>query len=344
MNYGYDVASQLTGITYKLGTNTLGNLTYGYDLAGRRTAVGGSYARTNVPPAAPTASYNLNNQLTNWNGATLTYDNNGNLTNDGTNTYMWNARNQLVTISGSVNANFQYDAFGRRVSKTINGTTQFLYDGVNPVQEISGTSASANLLTGGVDEYFQRTDSAGARNFLTDALGSTLALADSTGTVQTSYTFEPFGNTSVTGSSTTNSFAYTGRELDGTGLYYYRARYYDPMIGRFVSEDPSGFLGGVNKYAYVGDDPIDFNDLFGLDKNAANTGRNCTVDPASKLQYAEATAQVAAMTGEFFSGLGPGNPTLGPNSATSQPHWSRSTSSSRRFVIVFPRSPCCGWG
>ena len=98
MNYGYDVASQLTGITYKLGANTLGNLTYGYDLAGRRTAVGGSYARTNVPSAAPTASYNLNNQLTNWNGATLAYDNNGNLTNDGTNTYMWNARNQLVDL------------------------------------------------------------------------------------------------------------------------------------------------------------------------------------------------------------------------------------------------------
>src|SRR5256885_9017568 len=97
------------------------------------------------------------------------YDNNGNLTNDGTNTYMWNARNQLVTISGSVNANFQYDAFGRRVSKTINGRTQFLYDGSNPVQEISGTSASANLLTGGVDEYFQRTDLAGARSFMTDA-------------------------------------------------------------------------------------------------------------------------------------------------------------------------------
>ena len=239
---------------------------YGYDdLAGRRTAVGGSYARTNVPSAAPTAAYNFNNQLTNWNGATLTYDNNGNLTGDGTNTYMWNARNQLVTISGSVSANFQYDAFGRRVSKAISGTTQFLYDGANPVQEISGTSASANLLTAGVDQYFQRTDSAGARNFLTDALGSTLALADSTGTVQTSYTFEPFGNTSVTGSSTTNSFAYTGRELDATGVYFYRARYYNPQLQRLISEDPSRFLGGSpNFYQYSLNDPINRKDPFGL--------------------------------------------------------------------------------
>ncbi len=115
LNYGYDAASQLTGITYTLGANTLGNLTYTYDLAGRRTVVGGSYARTGVPLAASPATYNVNNQLTNWKGATLTYDANGNLTSDGTNTYTWNARNQLLSISGPVPASFQYDPFGRRV-------------------------------------------------------------------------------------------------------------------------------------------------------------------------------------------------------------------------------------
>jgi RHS repeat-associated protein len=264
LTYGYDAASQLTSITYKLGANTLGNLTYSYDLAGRRTGVGGSYARTNAPAAAPLASYNVNNQLTNWKGATLQYDANGNLTSDGTNTYNWNARNQLASINGPVPASFQYDPFGRRVSKAIGGTTQFLYDGANPVQEISGTSASANLLTAGLDEYFQRTDSAGARSFLTDALGSTLALADSTGTVQTSYTSEPFGNTSTTGASTTNSFAFTGRELDPTGLYFYRARYYNPSLERFISEDPLGESAGPNEYRYAGDSPSNFVDPTGM--------------------------------------------------------------------------------
>src|SRR5712691_194886 len=111
LNYGYDAASQLTGITYMLGTNTLGNLTYAYDLAGRRTGVGGSYARTGTPQAASSATYNVNNQLTQWKGASLAYDANGNLTSDapfasrmmfrdGTNTYTWNARNQLVSVSG----------------------------------------------------------------------------------------------------------------------------------------------------------------------------------------------------------------------------------------------------
>ncbi|HEX9223721.1 MAG TPA: RHS repeat-associated core domain-containing protein [Candidatus Acidoferrales bacterium] len=255
--YSFEAGSQLTGITYMLGTNTLGNLTYAYDLAGRRTAVGGSYARTGTPQAASAASYNVNNQLTQWKGASLTYDANGNLTSDGTNTYTWNARNQLVSISGGASASFQYDPFGRRVSKTIGGTTQYLYDAINPVQEISGTTASANLLTGGVDEYFQRTDSAGARSFLTDALGSTLGLTDGTGTIQTSYSFEPFGNTSVAGSATSNSFAYTGRELDAGNLYFYRARYYSPTLQRFISEDPIEFWGGINFYAYADNSPTD---------------------------------------------------------------------------------------
>lgn len=240
---------------------------YAYDLAGRRINLAGTFARTGVPQAVSSAGYNVNNQLTSWKGPNLAYDANGNLTNDGTNTYTWNARNQVVSISGAVNASFQYDAFGRRASKTIGAKTQFLYDGVNPVQEISGTSASATLLTSGVDEYFQRTDSAGARNFLTDALGSTLALADSTGTVQTSYTFEPFGNVTTTGAVTTNSFAFTGRELDPTGLYFYRARYYSPSLQRFISEDPIRFRSGqINLYGYVDNSPAVWKDQYGADK------------------------------------------------------------------------------
>jgi RHS repeat-associated protein len=109
----------------------------------------------------------------------------------------------------------------------------------------------------------QRTDSAGARSFLTDALGSTLALADSTGTVQTSYTFEPFGNTTVSG-STANSFAFTGRELDATGLYFYRTRYYSPGFQRFASEDPIGFLGrSTNPYNYAFNNPLSYRDPSG---------------------------------------------------------------------------------
>lgn len=103
-----------------------------------------------------------------------------------------------------------------------------------------------------------------ALNYLSDALGSTLALTDSTGTVTITYSYDPFGNTTVTGTST-NPFGFTGRELDGTGLYFYRFRYYSPKLQRFISEDPIGFAGGdVNFYAYVWNNPVRFLDPLGL--------------------------------------------------------------------------------
>ena len=113
-----------------------------------------------------------------WGGQNLTYDLNGNLTNDGVNTYSWNARNQLASINGGTYS-FQYDASGRRVA---NSGTAFLYDGANRVQDLSGGFAVANQLTGGIDEFFSRSDSIGTFSPLPDALGSTVVLTDSAGT------------------------------------------------------------------------------------------------------------------------------------------------------------------
>jgi RHS repeat-associated protein len=266
VEYGYDNANQLTGLTYKNGGTTLGALTYSYDNAGRRTQVAGSYARTNLPAALASATYNANNQLINWGGTTLTYDNNGNLLTDGTNTHTWNARDQLASISGGVTASFGYDAFNRRRTKTIAGTkTDFLYDGLNFVQEKDGATIKANLLTGlGIDEVFRRTQGAVTSDVLPDALGSSLALSDSTKAITTQYTYAPYGATTQTGPANDNSQRFTGREDDGTtGLYYYRARYYSTPYSRFVSEDPIDFGGGPNVYAYVGGNPLFFIDPFG---------------------------------------------------------------------------------
>lgn len=267
MSYGYDTSSQLTGINYTLGATVLGNLAYSYDLAGRRTIVGGGFARTGVPAALTSASYNADNQQTQFGQSNLTYDANGNLTSDGTNTYTWNARNQLSAISGQVSAGFAYDAFGRRISKTIGAmSTAHLYDGVNPVEELSAGGVSASMLTGlAVDEYFQRTDTSGTFDYLTDALGSTVALAGPVGGLGAQYTYEPFGNTTSTGPASTNPFQFTGRENDATGFYFYRARYYSPALERFIGEDLIEFAGGFNLYVYAYSDPTRYRDPLGTD-------------------------------------------------------------------------------
>jgi RHS repeat-associated protein len=264
VSYTYDSNSQVTGIAYNSGVNTLGGLSYSYDQAGHRISVGGSFGRTGLPQPVVSTSYDAANEVLNWNGSSMSYDANGNMLSDGTHTFTWDARNHLVTIDNGATASFVYDAFGRRASKTISGaTTAFLFDRFNVVQETTGANV-ANSLTGGVDEVFQRSDAAGPMSFLTDALGSTVALTDSTGVSQAQYSYDPFGNTSPGGAGSTNSFAYTGRELDAAGLYFYRARYYNPSLQRFISEDPAQLQGGSsNFYAYAADAPTQFKDPSG---------------------------------------------------------------------------------
>jgi RHS repeat-associated protein len=111
-----------------------------------------------------------------------------------------------------------------------------------------------------------RSSTWAARILVADGLGSTLALLDPLGAVTAQYSYGAFGGTSATGEQNTNLTQYTGRELDETGLYYYRGRYYSPALLRFISEDPIGFAGGdSNLYAYVFDAPTNFVDPMGLD-------------------------------------------------------------------------------
>jgi RHS repeat-associated protein len=166
---------------------------------------------------------------------------------------------------------------------------KYLYDGLDIVQELDDAGAvTANYVRSlNIDEPLARVEADGTvRYYHADALGSVTALTDASEAVQTRYKYESFGKTEMTlddGHGALNPFRYTGRELDETGDYYYRARYYDPAVGRFVSEDPIGLAGGVNfyvyadsvgkpllietnRYSYVGNDPIDYIDPLGLIK------------------------------------------------------------------------------
>lgn len=172
----------------------------------------------------------------------------------------------MIQFGGGTTATFAYDATGRRVSKTINGvTSNYIYDGGNIVSEtVTGTTYLTGL---GVDEVLamQTGSGTGAQtdSYLTDALGSTIRLTDMNGNDLVDYTHSMYGATTASAAST-NPFQFTGRENDGDGLYYYRARYYSPTYQRFISSDPIGLNGGINMYTYVGGNPLTYTDPLGL--------------------------------------------------------------------------------
>jgi RHS repeat-associated protein len=222
-----------------------------------------------VPPTAvPALTYDGTNRLTSRAGTPLSYDANGNLTGFGSATYTWNARNQLSATSGGA-ATFGYDALGRRVSATVSGiTTPYLYDGQNPAM----ISSNQMLAGAGLDEIYAQINSTGTTSYVRDGLNSTVALTNSAGATTANYAYSPYGD-GVGSGTTTTPLQYTGRENDGaTGLYYYRARYYSPQVGRFISEDPLGLGGGVNYYAYVSGNPLSFRDPEGKELIAAGVG------------------------------------------------------------------------
>lgn len=250
----------------------LGDLTYSYDATGNRLATGGNWARTGIPGSIPNSSYDAANEQLAFGNVTQTFDANGNLLTQtdpsGTTMYSWDARNRLVAINGpSINASFSYDALGRRISKSINGqTTTFHYDGLDIVRESGGPGDVSYLRSLEIDEALVRSDESGVVTYLADILGSTVALADSTGAPVTSYTYAPFGETFIAGLPSANPFQFTARENDGIGLYLFRARFYDSRAGRFLEEDPSGFeAAGMDLYVYVGNAPLTRVDPFGLD-------------------------------------------------------------------------------
>jgi RHS repeat-associated protein len=287
-NYSYDYASRLLNLEHLNPLNqVLESLNYIYDGNGNRASMERVSMPVKLPNPASSITYNQANQMLTFTPSTgsmknMTYDNNGNMasvTNScGTTTYDWDARNRLVGISGfgaqcsSLSAAFKYDALGRRIQKTTTHTgtvtdTMYLYDGLDIVQEIENGVVTANYIrTLNIDEPLARIKTDGTvRYYQTDALGSVIALTDETGVVRTTYSYDPFGNVTVSGEMSDNPFQYTGRENDGTGLYYYRARYYSPELQRFISEDPIGLLGGINLYAYVRNRPTRYIDQMGLD-------------------------------------------------------------------------------
>ena len=177
---------------------------------------------------------------------------------------------------------YKYDVGGRRSEKIIDGYgTRYVYDGPHVIAEYDGNN---NLLRKyiygpGIDQpvsMIEVADNNAAYYYHYDALGSVIALSDSTGDTVQTYEYSVFGEPAVEDANHTNPYMFAGRRYDiEIGLYYNRARYYNPYTGRFLQTDPSGYSDGMNWYAYCGSNPLNCTDPTGLyadnnDSNGAN--------------------------------------------------------------------------
>ena len=308
-NYSYDAVSDLLSILHQTGSTTLDGSSYGFDYAGNRTSntnylasttstygydalyellsvSGGTTESYGYDPVGnrlssagvPSCSYNPSNELVSSSNGSYTYDANGNtLTDAAGKQYTWDFENRLtqVVVPGTGTVSFKYDPFGRRVYKSSPSFAgSFAYDGFNLIETVNstGTILARYTMTQNVDEPLAMMRSNGSDYYEADGMGSITSLTSSTGSIANTYTYDSFGNMTNSTGSVRNPFVFAGREYDSeTNLYFNRARYYNPSTGRFISEDPIRFWGGMNFYGYVYNSPANFIDPLGLcGKSAAN--------------------------------------------------------------------------
>ena len=294
-NYSDDVLDQLTQVAQ--GPNTTES--YSYDNVGNRLSSLGSSPYT----------YNSSNHMTSDPAGSYSYDNNGNmLTEPSGKSYVWDVDNRLLQVnlpSSSGTVTFRYDPFGRRIQKSsASGVTNYLYDVANLVDEVDGGGSVQVRYTQdlGLDQDLAQQRSSSTMYYEQDGVGSVTSSTNSAGGLLNTYAYDSYGKLSSSSGTLTNALRFVGREFDQeTGLYFLRARYYNPNIGRFISEDPIGFAGDdQDLFSYVGNNPVRFTDAFGLQRN--NSPRlgppNTDVVIPDPLRPGEGTIRVYGPNGE----------------------------------------------
>jgi RHS repeat-associated protein len=279
--YGYDAAGRLVGLSHAAPDNPAAgsHQSFAYNPGGQ--LIGQEQASDQyIWSGQPTTTANVTHDQLNRDAAIATasgYDANGNLTSDGTRTFTYDALNRLRSVTGGPAAvTLNYDPWGRLESYATGGaTTSFRYVGSNLVGEFDFTRPNDNMntwtlrryISNGTDEllywmegYTWSNWTVQRRWFLQDRIGSVIATSDASG-VMTPMTYGPYGEPQSWAGS---RFRYTGQmAIPEAQLYHYRARAYDPVMGRFLQTDPIGYGDGPNIYAYVKGDPVNGTDPSG---------------------------------------------------------------------------------
>ena len=224
-----------------------------------------------------TGTYTVGNRVTNWAGTAISHDADGNITNKGSTTYTWSSDGRLVSVSaGGVTFDFEYNAFGQLVRRKKNGSVDryFLWDRGHLLAELDATGTkrvAEYVYLPGVDRPLAiitgATTIQKTRFTVQDQTGNVIGLFDSAGVVHQDAYYSVSGQRNTWGTvADTNRLQWKGLVFQEApaSLYYVRSRWYDPEIGRFLSEDPAGITAGLNVYTFAGGDPINGFDPSGL--------------------------------------------------------------------------------